>query len=808
MSGALANMLGMGVTIQLLDMFTSTSKTVSASANKLATDVEKSAKQANNAWNGMFVGGALAHTGGGIINMLMGVGKKALESSSMLEIYRNQFNLLIKDQVKAKEAYDNAIKFAVTTPFTIPQVAQSAKTLAVYGMQVESIGKHLKIAGDWAAAFQDKTDITETSRLMGQVYSGNFGRASIRMRNLGVNTNDVWAEAKAQGVYDKLFNKNGGVIRGSDGNLMVGVLDKVLSRYTGMMDKMMSTVPGMASNIYDQMIVLAASIGDNFKPRLKAFMQVILKDLAGDSFKNLGKAIGMGFDVILKVLVAVLTPLEKVVVWLGHLSEKHPAFVKWGTVMLGVAGALLFLTGTWLIWIATAKLWEMSGIVGQFNTLRTAVWAFATGPLLWIAAALALLYFAWKYNFGGMQEHLQRWWGIAKLVFEAVMEGFGSIKNGVVTFSEDTYNALEKAGINVWVINAMGWIYRLYKVFVGFGAGLLDLANGLGWFGGMIGWVIEKVMRLVDWGFRLVGVQTSLANSLAADKYEKFGYVLGWIVGLYYSATVLLKGYAAAKAVWAAVTFAANAIGGGFGLMLSGLRIGMLASTISLGPMIAATWAWTAALWANPIVWIIGAVLALVAGIVLLIVYWKEITAWFKGSPQWLQTLLMAMMPLVFIPMWIYNNWGKVKKFLAPLGAFFKGIWDDPLNWLWDKLASLTAFFIRCMVKMMQFLPDFLKPGSMKMFDGIDADKIDGKLVRNMMSNSIDAAKAARLNGSGFVGAAVAGLTANDQLAQGLVARQQPLSQAQVLQVNLDGRVLARSVFKHQAEETASGRTF
>ena len=51
-------------------------------------------------------------------------------------------------------------------------------------------------------------------------------------------------------------------------------------------------------------------------------------------------------------------------------------------------------------------------------------------------------------------------------------------------------------------------------------------------------------------------------------------------------------------------------------------------TTGTMGPLIAKTWAWTAALWANPITWIVAGVMALVAAVLLA---WKHFD-WFRGG--------------------------------------------------------------------------------------------------------------------------------------------------------------------------------
>lgn len=63
---------------------------------------------------------------------------------------------------------------------------------------------------------------------------------------------------------------------------------------------------------------------------------------------------------------------------------------------------------------------------------------------------------------------------------------------------------------------------------------------------------------------------------------------------------------------------------------LKAMKMAQLLYTGSLVPAIAATWAFTTALLANPITWIVIGIMALIAGIVLLIVNWKDVVAWMK----------------------------------------------------------------------------------------------------------------------------------------------------------------------------------
>lgn len=804
--GALANMLGMGVTVQLLDMFTSTSQQVSKSSNKLASDLTRDAHGTSNAWNGMFVGGALAASGLGVLKVVADLGKKSLESSSQLEIFRNQFHVMIKDYQWAEKVYNDSIQFAAKTPFTIPEVVGAAKTLRAFGFQAHQIGGELQVAGDWAAMFGER--IEKTSEILGRAMAGGYGRALVYMRGRGINDKDIQQAARDQGTYNMLFDASGKTKRGYDGNMMVNAMNQVIqSRYGGEMVKRMTTIPGMVSNIQDQMILLMSTIGDQFKPRLKSLMGMILKDLGGDSMKNLGKALGQGFDVLIRVLGAVVTPLHKVVIYLGDLSEKHPAFVKWAVVIVAAAGALIFLTGTWLVWIAAAKLWEMSGIVGQFANAQKAVMAFATGPLLTLIVVAAMLYYMWKYNFGGMQETLKKWWNVSKLVFQAVTEGFGSISNGVITFSNETYEALEKAGVASWVINVMAFLYRLYRIVVGAVEGFMQFTNEVGLLAAALWWLVKPIMWLIGKGAELIGWMTGLGDAAPADTYQQFGRVLGWVVGIMVALRVWTAATAIAIAIWRAVTVAATLAGWAWTAVSMVMQAAGMILTGSFGMATTAATGFAAALWANPITWIVAAVLALIVGIGILIWKWKEISNWFKGMPMWAQIALVVLMPFVFLPMMIMNNWGKLKGWFSQFATWFKDMWGSTIDWVFDKIATMMAFFVRMMVKMTQMLPSWMKPEALKALDNIDADKIDGKFVRNFASNAIDGMRQARLNGANPLGAYMSGVEANRELTNSVLRRPQaPVQTTTILQ--LDGRTIARNVTMHQVEEAATGRTF
>lgn len=80
----------------------------------------------------------------------------------------------------------------------------------------------------------------------------------------------------------------------------------------------------------------------------------------------------------------------------------------------------------------------------------------------------------------------------------------------------------------------------------------------------------------------------------------------------------------------------------------------MIAYNIIQGIATAAQWAFNAAMWANPITWIVAIILILVAAIALLIIYWEDIVEWVKTSDSWFAKLIrFAILPLIKLFKWL-----------------------------------------------------------------------------------------------------------------------------------------------------------
>jgi phage-related protein len=129
-------------------------------------------------------------------------------------------------------------------------------------------------------------------------------------------------------------------------------------------------------------------------------------------------------------------------------------------------------------------------------------------------------------------------------------------------------------------------------------------------------------------------------------------------------------------------------------------RGAQLASSIATGIATGVTWAFNAALWANPITWIVAAIIGLIAVVILLWKNWSAVTGWLTGAwtaikgaavavfnwlagffRTWGITILAVVTgPIGWIALAIYKNWDAIKGFLGNVWGWIKSaggaIWN------------------------------------------------------------------------------------------------------------------------------------
>ncbi|MET8627928.1 phage tail tape measure protein [Kitasatospora sp. NPDC004669] len=140
--------------------------------------------------------------------------------------------------------------------------------------------------------------------------------------------------------------------------------------------------------------------------------------------------------------------------------------------------------------------------------------------------------------------------------------------------------------------------------------------------------------------------------------------------------------------------------------MVAGVIGGAL--VIALAAVVAQMWAWTAAALANPVVWIILGIVALIAAVVLLVMHWREVWGFIKaiavevahiavGAWRWLEGETSAAWRAV--ASWATGTWRSIAAFFV--GAYHAVV--DPVVAAWrlaervtlSVFGGIAAFFRR-----------------------------------------------------------------------------------------------------------------
>jgi hypothetical protein len=125
-----------------------------------------------------------------------------------------------------------------------------------------------------------------------------------------------------------------------------------------------------------------------------------------------------------------------------------------------------------------------------------------------------------------------------------------------------------------------------------------------------------------------------------------------------------------------------------------GVAIGVLA--VAFVGLTVATWAMNTALLANPITWLVIAIVALIAAIVLLVMHWGEVTKGF--SDTWNIVVDWFLGTLKEIGNWWNDLWGHVSDFFVStwnaVSNFFTGLWNGIVSWFTNLLVGFALFIL------------------------------------------------------------------------------------------------------------------
>lgn len=776
-----AGMLGMGITIHLRDLFTRSARQVGAASSALNRTLITNQKALSAANRQLAMGGGLMLGGGLMAGLLTLIAVKATKASSEMEQYQNQFTVLLKNnRALAQGLFTDVTRFAAETPFNIPEVVAGAKNLLAFGIAAKDVKNQLKLSGDWASIFNKSLEWTST--VVGRLATGSFGRIYPALRSMGIRVNEL-------GQYGAPMTKDGIIQKGADPKKVLAALNKYIEEhFLGGMNAKMMTIPGRISNIEDKMILMMAKVGDATRNTIFGVVRGIEESLDPDRVAAFATAFGQGLNMVINAVKWLLTPLAYLVKSVINLSESHPGIVKFGVAMFGAAAGVFILSGAFIMLSAVMKLIRLSEAGKTWIAWKAQIMMFL--PVLAVAAVLVFaLVSAFKKGDRSVVDTLRYWYNNIRLIATGITELFSSINNGVGYLSSSTAKKLQDAGLLDTVKHMFMVGYRLYQVLAGAFQSFSGIMTVVGWVLGRVFWVISGGINIVT----SLAVWLGLAGKATPTTAFK---ILGNVLGVVVAWLVLYKTYVMLSAGWSLIfTTLIPKLAGFLVTLAAGLR------GFSIAAMFAkvSTWALNAALWANPIVWIIGLVVLLVAAIVLLVIHFDKVKKAAKVMPDWALMLYPGLGPIMLI----IKYWDKLALTVKLTWSIIKQATKDGIDYMLFATKQAIDLMLMAIKKVVNIVPNWMTPvylrGVKAAVNNLSGDQIIGKLKEK----SDDMFKPR----PGMTGSVL------DKMNESLLAIQQYQSAVSVaghaainVPVYLDGRVITKVVAKRQQDDYDAGK--
>lgn len=269
----------------------------------------------------------------------------------------------------------------------------------------------------------------------------------------------------------------------------------------------------------------------------------------------------------------------------------------------------------------------------------------------------------------------------------------------------------------------------------------------------VFGPVLEDVKQAIGLVFQ--AFEDTGAAEVAKGVLEGFKTVLAWIKDNTEVVTATLMGLAGAFVAFKVITTINKAIGI-FTTLMTALKAGTLSATL-------AQWGFNTALLANPITWVVVAIGALIAAIVLLWKNWDSVSQWLTQSWEWIKetaTVVFQAIADFFTGIWegiketaitvwtaitefFSNIWNSIKETVSTvfqgIADFFTNIWENikqifntaleavknVINNVWNGIKNVTSTVWNGIVSVITGIVNGIKNAIGTAFNWIK-DKITG----------------------------------------------------------------------------------
>jgi len=319
---------------------------------------------------------------------LTGLGYAAVTAAGSMEQTRIALTTMLGSATKADRFIRDLQQFARTTPFELPGLLESSKTLMAFGFEAQDILPIMRALGDAISSLGgDSNTLDRVILQLGQMKTvGKASMADLRpIAQAGIRVFDYMAQEMGKSKAEIMDMLGKGELAAEPAlSAIFSGLSKD-PKLKGMMDKQSESFLGMLSNLRDQVYEVLAPLG---KPLV---------------------SIG-------KTLLTAMAPLVNVIAKFAEALARSPKFVQVLTVAFGAlaaaAGPLLMLIGSIASGIGT-----LVSVGPAVGAALGGAFAVASGPIGWvigaIAALIALIVAAYKRS-QGFREQMQRLWSTLK----------------------------------------------------------------------------------------------------------------------------------------------------------------------------------------------------------------------------------------------------------------------------------------------------------------------------------------------------------------------------------------------------------
>lgn len=227
-----------------------------------------------------------------IYNFLIGI-------NAQIQTLETSLAVTMKSAQKAEDTVQQLRSYSATTPFQELDTFKSGEMLASNNMDVMS---NIKSAGDLASAKATRgTTLEDVVNIQTRINSGDFGKAMIRLRQLGISL----ADFRTEGLK---FSKNN-TFEGTSSQMLTALNKIIESKYGGLTQALGQTVNGSISTIKDYFQQLGIDLGSGIFGQFQTSLNKWKKELHDFRNSEEFKQIIVNFNTTFNSLKDFVTPI-------------------------------------------------------------------------------------------------------------------------------------------------------------------------------------------------------------------------------------------------------------------------------------------------------------------------------------------------------------------------------------------------------------------------------------------------------------------------------------------------------------------